>query len=122
MKKHVDGLRPNNPADKIVTKSKIFQYLERTNPTLASQKGVYVWRDRIWVGIGVDVDKVKRNKTINPKEVEDKHKVRKLWNTISFKTEDDDVQNNTTYVKQPRNHQKDQVILWLKQTLNPSVW
>lgn len=67
----------------------------------------------------VGSDTLKWNKTVDPKEVDDKNKVRELWKTVSFKTDDSDVENNNTYVKQTKLDQIDSVILKFIKPLHP---
>ena len=43
----IDEMISNKSSAKIVIENKIFQYLDRDNPELPFQEGVYVWRDEI---------------------------------------------------------------------------
>ena len=61
--------------------------------------------------IFISVDVMKKDETIDPKEADERRKVSKLQKNINFKAEDEIVKNNTTYIKQPRLHQTDDVIL-----------
>lgn len=67
----------------------------------------------------VGADTLKWNKTVDPKEVDDKHKVRELWKTVRFKSDDSDAENNNTYVKQTKLDQIDSVILKFIKPLHP---
>ena len=69
--------------------------------------------------IGIYVDAVKSNNTEDPKGQEDERKVRKIRKAEIFKTEQDNVANNTTYIKQPRLYQINDALFKFKITLHP---
>lgn len=75
----IDGMIFNNSSEKTLTENNNLKCLERAKPELAFKEGAYMWRNRLQARIGIDIDAVKWNKTVDHEEKDNKRKVRKLW-------------------------------------------
>ena len=56
---------------------------------------------------------------MEPKQQDSKRKVRKLWKTEIFKNEENHVEKDMTYVKQPWLHQIDNILFKFEKPLHP---
>ena len=75
----IDGMIFNNSSENTLTENNNLKYLERAKPELAFKEGAYMWSNRLQARIGIDIDAVKWNETVDHEEKDNKRKVRKLW-------------------------------------------